>query len=196
VSESIVSRDLRAIRILLVEDDADDVELMRIRFAEAGLRVELERVESRPTFRAALARGAVDLVIADYSLPRFDGMAVLELVAELRPDLPVVLISGVLEEDLAIETLKLGATDYVLKQRLDRLVPVVLRALSESEGRRRTLTEVRDAIREVRDRYAALRIDPGEPRTGVSLDAIALLDGSIGELESRVATALGDRSVL
>ena len=134
MSEPRVNHEARPIRIILVEDDADDAELMRVRLAEAGLRCELERVESSPTFRAALGRGNVDLVLADYSLPRFDGVAVLELVHELRPDIPVVLISGVIDEELAIETLKLGATDYVLKQRLDRLVPVVLRALRERKG--------------------------------------------------------------
>ncbi|MGZ5434312.1 MAG: hybrid sensor histidine kinase/response regulator, partial [Thermoanaerobaculia bacterium] len=79
MSESRVSPESRAIRVVLVEDDADDAEIVRARFAEAGLHFDLERVESSPTFRAALARGDVDLVIADYSLPRFDGVAVLEL---------------------------------------------------------------------------------------------------------------------
>ncbi len=166
---------------------------MRFRFAEAGLRVELERVESRPTFRAALIRGAVDLVIADYSLPRFDGVAVLELVRELRPDLPVVLVSGVIDEELAIETLKLGATDYVLKQRLDRLVPVVLRALHESETRRRTLLTLREALREVRDCANALDDDPAALPHGVSVGPVASLHGAIGELELLLARCLGER---
>jgi DNA-binding NtrC family response regulator len=186
VSEPRVSHETRPIRIVLVEDDADDAELMRARFAEAGLRCELERVESSPTFRAALGRGDVDLVLADYSLPRFDGVAVLELARALRPDIPVVLISGVIGEDLAIETLKLGATDYVLKQRLDRLVPVVLRALREREGRRRTFLELREATREVRDCANALDSAAAEPRSG------AALDGAITQLEFLLARALGE----
>lgn len=184
--------EARPIRIVLVEDDADDAELVRARFVEAGFRFELERVESSPTFRAALTRGDVDLVIADYSLPRFDGVAVLELVRELRPDIPVVLVSGVIGEDLGIETLKLGATDYVLKQRFDRLVPVVLRALRESQARRRTLVEVREAIREVRDCATALETDSGEPRGGVSLPALATLHGAIQQLDVLLARALGE----
>jgi DNA-binding NtrC family response regulator len=191
VSEPFVSGESRAIRVVLVEDDADDVELVRARFADAGLRCDLERVESSPTFRAALRRGAVDLVIADYSLPRFDGMAVLELARELRPDLPVVLISGVIDEDLAIETLKLGATDYVLKHRLDRLVPVVLRVLRESERRRRTLVEVREASQEVRDCSTALEADGNDARTSVSLRALKMLHGAIDQLEVVLARALG-----
>ena len=188
-----MSHEARPIRIVLVEDDVDDAELMRACFADAGLRVELERVESSPTFRAALVRGAVDLVMADYSLPRFDGIAVLELARELRPDLPVVLISGAISENLAIETLRLGATDYVLKQRLDRLVPVVLRALRESEARRRTLEELRELSREVRDCASTLATDTTEPRTDVSLAALARLQTAIEQLETHFARALGER---
>lgn len=188
-----MSQESRAIRVVLVEDDADDAELVRIRLAETGLPFEIERVESSPTLRAALARSVVELVLADYSLPRFDGMAVLELVRELRPDVPVILISGVIGEDLAIETLKLGATDYVLKQRLDRLVPVVLRVLRESAERRHTLLDLRDATREVRDRATALATDPAEPRRGVALHALTALDAAIAQLDSRLARALGER---
>jgi DNA-binding NtrC family response regulator len=183
----------RALRIVLVEDDADDAELVRTHLDDAGLRVDLERVESSPTLRAAITRGGVDLVLADYSLPRFDGVAVLELVRELRPDIPVVMISGVIGEDLAIETLKLGASDYVLKQKLDRLVPVVVRALRESEARRHTLLELRDATREVRDCATALDTDRAEPRRGVSVAAIAKLDGAVVALEALLAKALGER---
>jgi DNA-binding NtrC family response regulator len=188
-----MSPEPRAIRIVLVEDDVDDAELVRTRLADAGLRVDLERVESSPTFRAALVRGDVDLVLADYSLPRFDGMAVLDLARELRPDLPVILISGVIDENLAIETLKLGATDCVLKQRLDRLAPVVLRALRENERRRRTLAEVREASREIRDCSTALETDADETRRTVSLRALTMLHGAIENLELVLAKALGER---
>jgi DNA-binding NtrC family response regulator len=191
VSASFVSGESRAIRIVLVEDDVDDAELVRARLADAGLRCDVERVESSPTFRAALARGRVDLVIADYSLPRFDGIAVLDLTRELRPDVPVVLISGVIDEDLAIETLKLGATDYVLKNRLDRLVPVVLRALRESERRRRMLVEVSEASREIRDCSVALETDGDAAQTSVSLRALTMLHGAIDQLEGLLARALG-----
>lgn len=187
-----MSAEARMIRIVLVEDDVDDAALVRARFAEAGLPVALERVESSPTLRAALATADVDLVIADYSLPHFDGMAALELAGELRPDVPVVLISGVISEDLAIETLKLGFTDYVLKQQLDRLVPVVLRALRETESRRRTLLELREASREVRDCATGLQADPTEPRRDVSLRSLTMLDGAIEELEVLLARALGE----
>jgi DNA-binding NtrC family response regulator len=186
-----VNSESRPIRILLVEDDLDDAELVRAHFAEAGMHVELERVESRPTFRAALSRGEVDLVLADYSLPRFDGPGVLELAGEMRPDIPVVLISGVIDEDLAIESLKLGATDYVLKQRLERLVPVVVRALRDATARRGALLEVRAATREVRDCATTLT---AELRSGVSLSSLANLGVAIDQLEALLAKALGERS--
>jgi DNA-binding NtrC family response regulator len=185
-----MSNEARPIHIVLLEDDLDDAELVRNRFAEAGLRIELERVESRPTLRAALERDDVDLVIADYSLPRFDGIAALELVNRLRPGMPVVLISGVISEDLAIETLKLGATDYMLKQRLDRLVPVVVRALRENEERRSILLRVRAAVREVRDRAAAATADAPED---IALGPIEKLHAAIAELEGVVAAALGEK---
>ena len=185
-------QETRAIRVLLVEDDVDDAELMKARFADAGLRVEMERVESSPTFRAALARGDTDVVLADYSLPRLDGVAVLELARELRPDIPVVLISGVISEDLALETLKLGATDYVLKQRLDRLVPVVLRVLRERQERHATLEELDDAISGVRESVAALDGDIDGPRTEVSAQSLALLRSAVDRLTKRMAWALGE----
>lgn len=188
-----MSNETPAIRIVLVEDDVDDAELVRNRFAEAGLHVELERVESRPTLRAALERDDVDVVIADYSLPRFDGIAALELVRQLRPGMPVVLISGVISEDLAIETLKLGATDYVLKQRLDRLVPVVVRALRENRERRDIFVRVRAAVREVRDCATAATADAPE---NAAPGPIAKLHAAIEELEGVVDAALGEKPVV
>lgn len=192
MSQPRLNQEVRAIRVLLLEDDDDDAELVEAQLVEGGLRCEIERVESRPTFRTALVRGDVDLVIADYSLPRFDAVAALDLVQQLRPDIPVVLLSGVIAEDLAIESLKLGATDYVLKQRLDRLVPVVLRALRESDARRRTLTEVRDAIRDVRACASALGGDPAALTTSGSQQAFSLLGDAIGRLEVLTSAALGE----
>src|SRR6185369_9082135 len=86
-------------------------------------------------FGAALERGEVDLVLADFALPSFDGMSALAMVRERHPDLPFVFVSGKLGEEAAIESLKSGATDYVLKNRLSRLVPAVQRALTEAKER-------------------------------------------------------------
>ena len=80
-----------------------------------------------------LRRTLLDLILADYSLPSFDGLSALKLARSVRPDLPVILVSGALGEDVAIEAFKLGATDYVLKTRLSRLAPSIRRALREAD---------------------------------------------------------------
>jgi DNA-binding NtrC family response regulator len=104
----------------------------------------------RTDFAAALESGGFDLVLADYSLPDFDGLPALKVAHEVRPGVPFVLVSGTLGEERAIEALKEGATDYVLKQRLERLVPAVRRAISEAEERKER-KRAEEAIREVRE---------------------------------------------
>src|SRR5262249_6406673 len=103
--------------------------------ADAGLDCELTRVDSEPALIDALRRGGVDLILADYTLPSFDGLSALKITRQSWPDLPFIFVSGTLGEEVAIEALKIGATDYVLKTRLSRLVPSVHRALRESRER-------------------------------------------------------------
>ena len=91
---------------------------------------------ARRDFKAALAGPPPDLVLADYTLPGFDGLAALKIVLEHWPDMPFIFVSGSLGEERAIEALKSGATDYVLKDRLQRLPAVVNRALTEARERR------------------------------------------------------------
>ena len=119
------------LRLLLLEDSALDAELILARLAEGGLACAATRVQGRDEFRAALERGCPDLILADYSLPSFDGISALRLAQQVCPEVPFLFVSGALGEELAIETLKNGATDYVLKHRLERLVPSVRRALRE-----------------------------------------------------------------
>src|SRR5260221_1576872 len=92
-------------------------------------------VQIRAEFLAALKSGGIDLILADYQLPSFDGMAALELARSDRHDLRFIFVSGTLGEEVAIEALKIGATDYILKTRLARLVPSVQRALREARER-------------------------------------------------------------
>ena len=91
--------------------------------------------QTRAEFVAALEDGGIDLILADYTLPSFDGLSALKLAMNARPDLPFIFVSGSLGEEIAIEALKIGATDYVLKTRLSRLVPSVQRALREARER-------------------------------------------------------------
>jgi signal transduction histidine kinase len=145
-----VPDDPNALRILDLEDDPVDTELIQANLMAGGISCEMTRVQTRADFEAALENGDFDLVLSDYSLPSFDGLSALELAKEIRPDVPFILVSGVIGEERAIEALKRGATHYVLKQSLERLVPAVRRAVREAEER----TERRraeEALREIRD---------------------------------------------
>ena len=120
------------LRIVYLEDDPADVLLVRDTLDDEGMCVELNAVDNRESFLAALEQSP-DVILADYVLPTFDGMEALALCRELRPDLPFIFVSGALGEERAIETLKNGATDYVLKTRLSRLGMAVRRAVTEAE---------------------------------------------------------------
>lgn len=124
-----------AIRLLHLEDDPRDVELLRLRLEAAGLSCDILWVSGKEAFESALDREEFDLVLSDYNLPDYDGMLALARVRQKRPELPVIMISGGLSEEEAVDCLKAGATDYVLKQRLQRLGPAVRRALAEKAER-------------------------------------------------------------
>ncbi len=130
------------LRILLLEDSPIDSELIQMYLMEGGIKAEFVQVETETSFLQSLAQDKFDLILSDYSLPTFDGISALELATRRCPDVPFIFVSATLGEELAIETLKKGATDYVLKQRLERLVPAVNRALRETQERvKRKLAE-------------------------------------------------------
>ena len=120
------------LRVLHLEDDVRDTELVQATLEAEGIQSELTRVEREQDFLAALKRGNVDLILADYTLPSFDGLSALRIAQQRAPEVPLIFVSGTLGEDVAIEALKTGATDYVLKTRLARLGPAVSRALREA----------------------------------------------------------------
>jgi PAS domain S-box-containing protein len=125
------------IRILYLEDNPVDVELSRAVLEKDGLKFEMSVVETREDYVAALESGDYDLILADYQLPSFDGMTALKIAREKSPDLPFIFVSGAMGEEIATESLKRGATDYVLKERLSRLPGSLRRSLVEAEERRR-----------------------------------------------------------
>jgi PAS domain S-box-containing protein len=125
-----------ALRFVLLEDDPNDAELIGLELARNQINVNWVHVTSEQQFRAALAEAPADLVLADYTLPGFDGVTALKIVQNSWPDVPFIFVSGSLGEERAIEALKSGATDYVLKDRLQRLPAVVTRALTEARERR------------------------------------------------------------
>jgi signal transduction histidine kinase len=141
-------REIRPITILLLEDSDLDAELVGACLAAAKIDNVTRRVITRDDFLAALRDCAFDLILADYVLPAFDGVTALALAREHCPSVPFVFVSGTLGEDVAVEALKNGATDYVTKQRLDRLPRTVLRALTEAKGRR-AREEAEQALREL-----------------------------------------------
>src|ERR1700694_3671447 len=123
------------LRILSIEDDPKDTELIQGLLETEGIVCEVTRVDTEASLRDLLKQGGVDLILADYSLPSFDGVSALKLATKACADVPFIFVSGTLGEEVAIEALKIGATDYVLKTRLSRLVPSVLRALREATQR-------------------------------------------------------------
>ncbi|WP_416666874.1 response regulator [Egbenema bharatensis] len=126
---------MNSLRILLLEDSLLDAEIIQTTLLDAGIFSEFIRVDNRNDFVNALETDVFDLIISDYSLPSFDGFSALDFAQALCPEIPFILVSAALGEEVAIEALKQGATDYVLKQRLGRLVPSVQRALREARER-------------------------------------------------------------
>ena len=122
---------MKPIRILQLEDNPTDAELICETLSGAGLVFEALCLEERDEFVAAIQRGGWDLILADYSLPRFDGQSALSIARETCPEVPFIFVSGSIGEEVAIESLKKGARDYVLKTHLARLVPSVRRAMEE-----------------------------------------------------------------
>ncbi|HBZ57056.1 MAG TPA: hybrid sensor histidine kinase/response regulator [Syntrophobacteraceae bacterium] len=123
------------VRILHLEDDTADAELVAARLESAGMACRIACVQTGDQFAEALRQGEYDVIFADYRLPTYDGMSALRLVQQLAPDVPFIFVSGIMGEDAAIEGMREGATDYVLKQKLSRLVPAMERALHEAENR-------------------------------------------------------------
>ncbi|MDY7022355.1 MAG: response regulator [Cyanobacteriota bacterium] len=123
------------LKILLLEDDPIDVELIQATLRNGGVEVEFICTKQRSEFEDALKTQVPDLILSDYVLPSFDGIAALEITQQYCPQVPFIMVSGMLGEERAIEALKKGATDYVLKQRLERLVPSTKRVLRETQER-------------------------------------------------------------
>lgn len=137
----------RRLRVLILEDDERGAALIQKLLDADDLSCDLVRVEKRQDFVAALEQDAFDLILSDYRLPCFDGASALQIARQAHPDVPFIIVSGTLGEEPAIELLRQGATDYVLKDALSRLPMAVRRALRDSEGRRqRQLAE--EQIRE------------------------------------------------
>ena len=136
----------KEIQILHLEDDAKDAELIQATLDSAEIPAHITCVQSASEFTNALSEEQYELILADYHLPAYDGMSALQYSRENYPDIPFIFVSGMMGEDAAIDGLTQGATDYVLKNKLTRLVPAIQRALSEVENRKKR-RESEEALR-------------------------------------------------
>ena len=123
------------IRVLIVEDSADDTELLLHELRRGGYDLTYTRVDTAATMKSDLLAQQWDIVISDFSMPQFDAFAALELLHGTKQDIPFIIVSGTIGEDRAVSAMKLGAHDYILKNNLKRLVPVVKRELREAHNR-------------------------------------------------------------
>lgn len=124
------------IRILHLEDSPRDADLLMAILDEEGLAIKATRVETRGDFEQALREKEYDLIISDFSLPAFDGLSALTLAREIRPETPFLFVSGTMGEETAVESLKNGATDFLIKDRLHRLAAAVQRAVGDAQATR------------------------------------------------------------
>ena len=145
----------KTIQILHLEDNANDAQLVRSKLEEANIAFIITVVQTRDEFVNALEQSEFDLIVSDFSLPSFDGKSALEIARQKCPETPFIFVSGTIGEEAAIESMVRGATDYVLKGKLSRLVPATQRALFEAESRKeRKRSEV--ALRESKEKYQSL----------------------------------------
>lgn len=156
-----------ALRLLMLEDDEADAELEVWHLKRAGLDFSSLRVAHEAEFVAALADYDPDLILADYSLPGFDGLVALGIARDKAPTVPFIFVTGVMGEEFAIETLHQGAADYVLKSHLSKLPPAVNRALQEAEERR-ARRRVEQALAESEERFRKIAES--------ALDGLVILD--------------------
>ena len=125
------------LRVLIIEDSEDDALLIVHQLERAGYKLTNERVETREAaMREALERQTWDIIISDYKMPRFSGIAALKLYKEKGLDIPFIIVSGTIGEEIAAEAMVSGAHDYVMKNNLPRLIPAIQRELREAESRR------------------------------------------------------------
>ncbi len=145
---------LTPLRVLILEDRPDDAELLAHELRRAGFDADWRRAENEPEYLAHL-EAPLDLILADYSLPEFDAIRALQLLRMREVDIPLIVVTGSISEDAAVECIKLGAADYLLKDRLARLGSAVRQALTQQELRSyKRMAEA--ALQESEERFRAI----------------------------------------
>lgn len=179
------------LEILLIDDSPTDAKLISRELAKSPRAMEIERVDDAPGLSAALDRRARDLIICDWSMPRFSPIAALKLLKERGLDLPFIIVSGTIGEENAVEAMRAGAHDYVLKDRLGRLLPAIERLLREYEetaARRRAERALRESQRALLESEARFR---RLWESGIILIGTAAKDGKILDVNDAGARMLG-----
>jgi signal transduction histidine kinase len=163
------------LRVLLVEDSTTDATLILRELGRGGRRIVHERVERAEEMRAALSRASWDVIISDWSMPNFSADGALHIVKEFALDIPFIIVSGTMGEENAVDAMRSGAHDYVLKGRLSRLVPAVERELREFKMREAH----RESERKLKESEEALRQSEGQLRHAQKMDAVGRLAGGV-----------------
>ncbi len=188
------------LRAIIVEDSAEDAELLARELRRSGYDVRYERVFDGDTLDRALAQGPWDIVFSDHSMPEFGSGAALQMVRGRDPDVPFVIVSGTMGEDVAVDAMRAGANDYLVKGRLARLPAVVDRELRQTAARaaRRsldrafaTLREVASAIGGLPEPQAVAELAATQARAFLQADGAAVYAWDAGAQVLRALATVG-----
>lgn len=187
--------DETKISILAIEDNSRDLELVKHELGQAGINFTMRQIQTEEELRWALAGEPPAIITTDYTLPRFDGVSALLLSKELRPEIPVIFVTGTLGEEIAVDILKKGATDYILKHNLNRLPGAILRAVEEVRERRARLQAEAESLRMARQKEDAEAANRAKSDflAKMSHDIRTPLSGIVGMCDLLLGTALSDK---